>query len=188
MKRWYILLVILLVACEGEKMPFKLESSAFKEGTMIPEQYTCDHEKSKNQPDISPPLKWSGAPAGTKSFVLICDDPDAPVGLWVHWVLYDIPATITELPEDVYGSSKEKLPIGTKEGLNSWPKAGYGGPCPPDRQHRYFFKLYALNVATLNVPKNSTKEQVEQAMKAHVIGEAKLMGVYDRRSRRLKGG
>jgi len=154
---------------------FTLTSSAFQQGGSIPSRFTCDGAGS------APPLAWSGAPAGTKSFALIADDPDAPDPkapkvTWVHWVLYDIPASASSLPE---GVSSQTLPAGTHEGENGWKKPGYGGPCPPIGRHRYFFKLYALD-ATLGDLGAPDKAKVEAAMKGHVVGHAELMGTYQK--------
>jgi hypothetical protein len=153
-------------------MSFKLTSSAFSEGGSIPTVYTCEGK------DTSPPLAWSGAPAGTKSFAIIVDDPDAPDPAhpkmtYVHWVAYNIPATVTELAE---GAGKGAMPAGSSEGLNDWKKAEFGGPCPPIGTHRYFFKLSALDT-TLNLSKPA-KADLEKAMKGHILGTAQLMGTY----------
>lgn len=153
-------------------MSFKLTSSAFVEGGGIPTQYTCEGK------DTSPPLAWSGAPAGTRSFAIIVDDPDAPDPAapkmtYVHWVAYNIPATVTELAE---GAGKGAMPAGSSVGLNDWKKAEFGGPCPPIGTHRYFFKLSALDT-TLNLSR-PTKPDLENAMKGHVLGTAQLMGTY----------
>jgi len=149
----------------------EITSSAFKEGQMIPLKYTCDGQ------DISPPLEWENAPDATKSFALICDDPDAPMGMWVHWVVYDIPPDMNNLPEHV--RPERQLGNGIRQGNNSWPNIGYGGPCPPGGTHRYYFKLYALDT-TLNLKPGATKEQLLQEMKRHVLEEAHLMGKYQR--------
>ncbi len=149
----------------------QITSSAFTEGSLIPVKFTCDGQ------DISPPLEWQGAPAGTKSYALISDDPDAPMGTWVHWVAYDIPASITKLDENV--RPEKEFNNGMKHGSNSWPKIGYGGPCPPSGTHRYYFKLYALD-AVLALKPGATKEGALQAMKGHVLAEAQLMGKYKR--------
>ena len=154
-------------------MPFTLTSTAFVNDMVIPMQYTCEGK------DISPPLKWEGVPEHTRSLVLIVDDPDAPDPkapkmTWVHWVLYNIPPDATGLPEDV---TSESLPLGTEEGLNDWKKTGYGGPCPPIGRHRYFHKLYALDIVLKNMHK-PTKSQVEAAMKGHIVGKAELVGTY----------
>jgi Raf kinase inhibitor-like YbhB/YbcL family protein len=151
---------------------FTLASPAFGAGERIPKVYTCDGS------DESPALFWSGAPEGTRSFALICDDPDAPVGTWTHWVIYGIPAEQTKLHEGTPASPD--LPGGVKQGLNSWKRAGYGGPCPPPgKPHRYFFVLYALD-SPLGLPPGASKEQVQAAMKGHILGRAELMGVYGR--------
>ncbi len=148
----------------------KLTSSAFVEGGMIPKKYTCDGD------DISPPLAWSAVPTGAKSLALICDDPDAPVGTWVHWVLFNLPPTVTSLPESI---SAQKQAAGGMHGMNSWRKLGYGGPCPPSGTHRYFFKLYALDTA-LSLGNNATAKDVAAAIKGHVIAEGQIMGKYQR--------
>jgi Raf kinase inhibitor-like YbhB/YbcL family protein len=142
-------------------------SDAFTEGGNIPKKFSCDGD------NVSPKLKWSGAPAGTKSFALIVDDPDAPVsGGFVHWVLFDVPTSQTELPEGAKN-------IG-KPGNNGTGRSGYTGPCPPSGTHRYFFKLYALDVATLNLKEGATREQVLAATNGHVLAQGSLMGRYGR--------
>lgn len=155
----------------GKKMAMKIESPAFKHEGMLPSTHTCDGK------DMSPPLQWSGAPENTKSFALIGDDPDAPMGTWVHWVIFNIPPGTHELHENMQKVTGWKN--GAEQGKNSWGKLGYGGPCPPSGTHRYFFKLYALDTM-LNVPSGATKEQVESAMKGHVLADAQLMGKYKR--------
>ena len=155
-------------------MPSKLEISAFAAGAEIPMRYTGDGE------DVSPPLAWSDPPSGTKSLALIVDDPDAPDPaaprmVWVHWVLFNIPPSTTNLPEGV-----RTLPAGTGEGLNDWKGTGYGGPHPPIGRHRYFFKLYALD-EKLHLAGAPTKAQVEKAMRGHVLAEATLIGTYEAR-------
>ncbi|MFQ5665063.1 MAG: YbhB/YbcL family Raf kinase inhibitor-like protein [Candidatus Binatia bacterium] len=153
-------------------MAFTLSSSAFQPGAPIPKQHTCDGV------DQSPALHWSDAPAGTKSFALIADDPDAPMGTWVHWVLYDMPAEVTQLPQGV--APDETLASGGKHGVNDFRKIGYGGPCPPPgKPHRYFFKLYALDAPTDLKPR-ATKADVLRAIEGHVLGEVQLMGTYKR--------
>ena len=138
----------------------------------IAAQFTCEGQ------DISPELFWSGAPVNTKTFALIVDDPDAPDPqapkmTWVHWVLFNLPATATSLPEAV-----KQLPVGTGEGINDWKRTGYGGPCPPIGRHRYFFKLYALDAELkLNRP---TKKDLESAMQGHILANAELMGTYQK--------
>jgi hypothetical protein len=152
---------------------FTLTSSAFAHNGSIPRKYTCDGK------DASPPLSWSHAPAGTKSYALIVDDPDAPDPAapkmtWVHWVLYNLPADVSGLTESI-----DRLPPGTGQGLNDWKRTGYGGPCPPIGEHRYFHKIYALDVVLpdLGTP---TKARLEQAIEGHVLGRAELVGRYQR--------
>jgi Raf kinase inhibitor-like YbhB/YbcL family protein len=152
-------------------MDIKLSSAAFAEGEMIPKQYSCDGE------DISPPLAWQNTPAGTKTFALICDDPDAPMGTWVHWVMFNIPPDTTELPENT--PPQEELANGAKQGTNDFRKIGYGGPCPPGGTHRYYFKLYALDTE-LDLKANITKAGLLQAMEGHILAVAQLMGKYKR--------
>ena len=150
----------------------QLTSIAFTEEGNIPKQHTGDGK------DISPELQWSGAPSGTKSFALICDDPDAPRGTWVHWVIFNLPADANHLPENT--PPHRTLANGAKQGTNDFHKIGYGGPAPPPgKPHRYFFKLYALDTM-LNLPDGATKQHVEAAMKGHILGEAHLMGKYNR--------
>lgn len=154
-------------------MPMNLSSTAFTPDGEIPSLHTCDGK------DVSPALSWSDPPAGTRSLALIVDDPDAPDPAaprmtWVHWVLYNLPATATGLPEGVAAAA---LPDGTLEGINDWKRPGYGGPCPPIGRHRYFFKLYALDqeLPDLDGP---TKAQLEKAIQDHVLEQATLMGTY----------
>jgi len=152
-------------------MALKLTSPAFADGSEIPSVHTCEGR------DISPPLEWSGAPAGTRSFALIVDDPDAPDPrapkmTWVHWVLCNLPAEASGLDE-----AAKSLPAGTLVGLNDWKRAGYGGPCPPVGRHRYIHKLYALD-AVLTGLQQPTKTDVERAMQDHVLAEACLIGTY----------
>lgn len=149
----------------------KLTSSAFVEGGMIPRKYTCDGE------DISPPLAWSDMPAGTQSLALICDDPDAPVGVWVHWVVFNLPPTLASLTEGI--RAEKQLPGGGLQGTNSWKRIGYGGPCPPGGTHRYYFKLYALDTV-LSLGNQATARDVMAAIKGHVLAEAQTMGRYKR--------
>jgi Raf kinase inhibitor-like YbhB/YbcL family protein len=157
-------------------MAFLLTSAAFKDGATIPGKYTCDGV------DVSPPLAWSGAPAGTRGFALIADDPDAPGGTWVHWVLYHLPAEVSELPENI--AKVESLDLGgARQGRNDFRRPGYGGPCPPPGPaHRYFFKLYALDTR-LELKAGAQKKDVEAAMEGHVLGSAQLMGTYARSKR-----
>ncbi len=163
-------------AARGESaMSLTLTSPAFSHDGEIPKRYTCEGE------DLSPPLKWSAAPEGAKSLALIVDEPDAPDPAapqmtWVHWVLYDIPAAAGGLAEAV---AREDLPAGTREGRNDWRRTGYGGPCPPIGRHRYFHKLYALDVVLpdLGAP---TKAQLEAAMEGHILDQAQLVGTYQK--------
>lgn len=153
-------------------MAFEIKSSAFAQGQSIPQNNSCDG------PDFSVPLTWTEPPAGTKSFALIADDPDAPMGTWVHWVLYDLPAEARRLSEAV--PKQETLSDGSKQGMNDFERIGYGGPCPPPgKPHRYFFKLYALDKKIGLVPR-ATKPQLLDAMKSHILAEAQLMGTYKR--------
>ncbi len=159
-------------------MTFSLTSPAFAAGQDIPIDYTCEAG------DVSPPLTWSGVPAGTKSLALVVDDPDAPDPAapkmtWVHWVLYNLPPTATGLPQAV---ATDELPPGTLCGTNDWKRTGYGGPCPPIGRHRYFFKLYALDTLLPDL-KHPTKAQLEQAMEGHILGKAELMGYYQKARR-----
>ena len=155
----------------GMTMEIKITSSEFENGGKITVKYTCDGE------DISPPLRWQGVPNGTKSFALICDDPDAPMGTWVHWVLFNVPAEVTELPENV--PSQPTLANGAVHGINDFRNYGYGGPCPPSGTHRYFFKVYALD-AKLGLKAGVTKAQLLDAMEGHVLAKGELMGKYSR--------
>ena len=151
----------------------QLTSTAFAEGAAISAKYTCD---AKN---VSPPLKWSGVPAGSKSLALIVDDPDAPSGTWVHWVLYDLPASVSELSEDI--AKGQFVAGGAKQGLNDFKHLGYGGPCPPHgKPHRYFFKLYALD-SLLDLKPGTTKKDLEAAMEKHILAQAQLIGTYQRK-------
>jgi Raf kinase inhibitor-like YbhB/YbcL family protein len=159
-------------------MSLTLTSSSFSQHGEIPPKYTCEGD------DVSPPLAWSGVPQGTRSLVLIVDDPDAPDPkapkmTWVHWVLYDLPATATGLAEAMQSGG---LPAGTREGLNDWKRTGYGGPCPPIGRHRYFHKLYALDteIGDLDRP---TKADVEKAMTGHVLGKVELIGTYEKKGK-----
>ena len=152
-------------------MPFELTSPAFTAGDPIPELYSC-----KGQ-DISPELNWGDPPEGTQSLALIMDDPDAPGGTWVHWVLFNIPPDARGLPEDA--ASDAQLADGSLHGNNSWSQPGYGGPCPPSGTHRYFFKLYALDI-TLDLETGAKKAALESAMDGHILAEIELMGVFSK--------
>jgi Raf kinase inhibitor-like YbhB/YbcL family protein len=157
---------------EAPIMSLQLTTSAFPSQGTIPKKFTCDG------PDVSPPLGWSGAPPGTQSFALIVDDPDAPVGTWVHWVVYDLPANTKELPEGA--PKQEQLSNGARQGRNDFRKIGYGGPCPPPgKPHRYFFKLYALD-KKLDLKAGASKAEAESAMKGHILAQAELIGRYGR--------
>ena len=149
----------------------KLISTAFSEGGMIPEKYTCDGT------DISPALAWSDVPDGVKTFALVCDDPDAPVGDWVHWVIYNIPGEVRSLPERL--PAADSLADGTCQGINDFRKSGYGGPCPPRGVHRYYFRLYALDVE-FQADGNMTMKNLLHTVEGHVLAEAVLMGRYKR--------
>jgi Raf kinase inhibitor-like YbhB/YbcL family protein len=150
---------------EGEQpMALEIQSSAFDHEGEIPSRFSCDGE------DVSPELAWSGAPAGTQSWAIIMDDPDAG-GIWVHWVLYNLPAETSGLELGSEGSG-----LG---GRNSWNQPGYGGPCPPSGTHRYFFKLYALD-SEIGLAEGASKEELLAAMEGHILGEAELMGTYTR--------
>jgi len=156
----------------GTAMAFKLSTTAFQPGADIPGKYTCSGA------DVSPGLNWSDPPAGTQSFALIADDPDAPVGTWVHWVAYDLPAGARQLPEGV--PKMDEIAGGGVQGHNDFRKTGYGGPCPPPgKPHRYFFKLYALD-SPLNLKPGATKKAVEQAMQGHILAQAEVMGRFQR--------
>jgi len=150
-----------------------ITSTSFTDGGSIPDLYTCDGE------DVSPPLSWDGIPEETRSLVLIVDDPDspdprAPRRTYVHWLLYNIPPHVTSLP-----AAPQRLPAGTREGLNDWKRVGYGGPCPSIGRHRYFFKLYALDTELMRL-RQPTKAAVEAAMAGHIIAQARLVGTYER--------
>lgn len=159
-------------------MPFTFSSPAFAPNDPIPPKYTCEGA------DISPPLQWSGAPDGTRSFALIVDDPDAPdpakpQRVYVHWVVYDIPASTTKLPEN---AAKKGLPAGTTQGTNDFGKQTYGGPCPPIGRHHYHFKLYALDTQ-LKALKNATKAQLEKAMQGHTLDNTQVIGTYEKQKK-----
>lgn len=183
-KLWFIpILMLLLCSCSGRdgltaskgrlsKMSIEVTSPAFRDGGSIPSKYTCDGQ------DISPPLKWNTIPDGTKSIALIVDDPDAPRGDWVHWVVYDLPPSLRELPERVPAQEKI-LGNGGRQGTNDYGKIGYGGPCPPSGVHRYFFKVYALDQELKPGP-GATKAELLAAMDTHILAEGQLMGKYSR--------
>ena len=185
LKKLVILLLVPIAICsgkeekqvqdqaeKGEAMDIKVTSSAFEQGGMIPAKYTCDGD------DVSPPLKWAPVPDGTESIALISDDPDAPVGTWVHWVMYNIPAGVTELAENV--PPDKVLPNGAKQGITDFRRIGYGGPCPPSGTHRYFFKIYALDTQ-LDLQAGASKDNLLKAMQGHILAQGQLMGKYKRR-------
>jgi hypothetical protein len=160
---------------ESVAMTLTLSSAAFQPNSAIPDRHTCDGQ------DRSPSLAWAGVPVNTKSLVLIVDDPDAPDPAapkmtWVHWLLYNIPPETTGLPE---AAASKDLPVGTRQGVNDWQRTGYGGPCPPIGRHRYFHKLYALDVVLPDL-KQPTKAALEKAMQGHILAHAELIGVYQR--------
>jgi Raf kinase inhibitor-like YbhB/YbcL family protein len=155
----------------SQEMTIALSSSTFEEGGTIPPKYTCDGE------DMSPPLKWEGIPEGTRSIALISDDPDAPMGTWVHWVMWNIPPEARGLPEHV--PPDPQLPDGSHQGITDFGRPGYGGPCPPSGTHRYYFKVYALGT-TLDLPTSARKADLLKAVEGHVLAEGQLMGRYSR--------
>lgn len=174
MKTKHVIIMIVLtsaVLTGGQTMALEIKSQVFSEGKAIPTKYTCDGG------DISPPLTFGGVPSGTKSLALIADDPDAPAGTWVHWVAWNIPPASTGLREGMGRGAS--LADGTQQGLSDFRRPGYGGPCPPSGTHRYFFKLYALDTL-LELPANTTKAQLEAAMKGHILAQAQTMGIYSR--------
>jgi Raf kinase inhibitor-like YbhB/YbcL family protein len=185
-KKIFILLfaVILLAACqtknqtpqkerEGIAMAIRVESAAFEEGATIPTDYTCDGE------DLSPPLAWGEVPEGTKSIALMCDDPDAPRGTWVHWVIFGLPAGSRGLPEGI--PAERTLASGARQGTNDFRRIGYGGPCPPrGPAHRYYFKVYALDIEP-DLSPGASKQDLIEAMEGHILAKGELMGRYQRR-------
>jgi Raf kinase inhibitor-like YbhB/YbcL family protein len=158
--------ITMLLLLMRSAFAMQIESKAFKNNALIPVKYTCDGE------NFSPPLTWREAPENSKSFALIIEDPDAPAGTWTHWILYNIPADINALAENM-----KQLPAGTKTGLNSWSKKEYGGPCPPSGQHHYHIKLYALDIM---VPHEEDLNRIKllQAIQAHILAEAEIIGLY----------
>jgi hypothetical protein len=153
-------------------MTLTIRSSAFSEGSRIPPKYTCDGQ------DTSPPLTWTGIPAGANTLALTCDDPDAPSGLWVHWVVFDLPPSVMGLPEGV--PPTPEISGGGRQGKNDFRKIGYGGPCPPSGTHRYVFTLYALDSPS-GLPAGATRQDLLALIKNHVLGQATLTGTYSRR-------
>jgi Raf kinase inhibitor-like YbhB/YbcL family protein len=176
---WIALMVCLagVLACSsrsagGALVSLELKSTDFSSGGTIPKQFTCDGA------DLSPALEWSAPPAGTQSFALIADDPDAPVGTWVHWVAFNLPAGLRSLPQGV--PKQEQLADGALQGRNDFGRIGFGGPCPPPgKAHRYFFKLYALDTK-LSLKSGATRKDVERAMQNHVLAQGEYMGRYSR--------
>ncbi len=167
-----ILFALIFVSYSLGREAIKVEAP-FKEGQGIPLKYTCDGE------DISPQIRWSGQPSNTRSFVMVMDDPDAPGGTFTHWIVYDIPASQKSLPENFPKSSQ----VGNiKQGVNDFGDVGYGGPCPPrGYTHRYFIKVYALDVESLGIKPGATRREVESKMWGHIIGQGQIMGRYVRR-------
>lgn len=171
------LVCVLLAGCGGATTPlpvdanFTLSSPAFAHESAIPTLYTCAGD------DLSPALEWTDPPAGTQSLALIVDDPDAPVGTWVHWVVYNIPPDARGFAE-AYSAAAEPTD-GSRNGENGWRKVGYGGPCPPSGTHRYFFNLYALDTA-LDLDPGATASQLLKAMEGHILAQAALMGTYSK--------
>jgi Raf kinase inhibitor-like YbhB/YbcL family protein len=167
-----LFLLILALHAQGQGGHMRLTTPAFAPGGEIPAKYTCSGD------DASPALDWSGAPAKTASFALIMDDPDAPSGVWVHWVVWNLPQTAHSLAEGL--AKTEQLDNGAKQGMNSPRKIGYHGPCPPPGQtHRYFFRLYALDTK-LDLPAGATRSELDAAMQGHIVGQAEYMGKFHR--------
>jgi Raf kinase inhibitor-like YbhB/YbcL family protein len=177
--RFTVALVILsslttatLLNASRADVSFQISTNAFSLNESIPQKFTCDGN------DVSPQLTWTDPPVTTQSFALIMDDPDAPAGTWVHWILYNLPPNTRELPENV--PNREQLSNGAHQGRNDFHKIGYGGPCPPaGKPHRYFFRLYALD-AKLNLKLGASKADIERAMKAHIRAQSELIGLYGR--------
>ncbi|MCD6129347.1 MAG: YbhB/YbcL family Raf kinase inhibitor-like protein [Deltaproteobacteria bacterium] len=174
MKRLLFLgLIVLILFCGVKVMAgeIKLNSSAFKKGEMIPKKYTCDGK------DISPPLSWEDIPEEANTLAIVCDDPDAPMGIWVHWVIFNIPPTERGLPENI--PPEKILKNGAIQGKTDFGRIGYGGPCPPGGIHRYFFKIYALD-KKIPLKPGATKKELLKAMEEHILAEGKLIGKYGR--------
>lgn len=150
----------------------RLTSSAFEDDGLVPPRHTCDGE------DVSPPLSWAEAPEGTRAYALVMDDPDAPLRTWVHWVVYNIPADVQSLAEALPAESE--LDTGAEQGVNSWGRTGYGGPCPPSGTHHYVFTLYALDAAIDLPPAKTGKQDVLEAIEGHVLARTTLTGLYKR--------
>ena len=172
------LIVALSITPTWGKPAVHITSTAFADQSPIPALYTCEGR------DISPPLQWSGLPEGTRSLALIVDDPDAPDPAaprvtWVHWVVYNLPPTVAGLPEQ---TAAGRLPQGAREGLNDWKRTGYGGPCPPIGRHRYFHRLYALDIVLPDLGA-ATRNDLDRAMRGHILAEAVLMGTYQKQGK-----
>jgi Raf kinase inhibitor-like YbhB/YbcL family protein len=158
---------------EARAAEIRLMSPAFEHGARIPYVHTCEGD------DVSPPLQWSGAPVDTRSYAMVCEDPDAPRGTWIHWVLYNIPGDAVELTRAV--PTLPELPSGARHGRNTAGDLAYAGPCPPPgNPHRYYFRVYALDIS-LNLPSGATKAELEKAMDQHIVGQGTLMGTYQHR-------
>jgi len=172
--RFFIFFLGMSVLAGGEVMAMEITSPAFVNNAEVPRKYTCQGE------DVSPPLMWSNAPAGVKSFTLICDDPDAPMGVWLHWTLFNIPADKKELSEGAGIKDAKELSDGSKQGMNDSGGVGYHGPCPPPgKYHRYFFRLFALDTV-LKLKAGVSRKEIEQAMEGHILAQAELLGRYKR--------
>lgn len=180
MKKYRVIAgVLFLAACifsgkvsgEGAMEKIDVRSSAFGEGERIPSDFTCEGA------DMSPPVEWSGVPAHAKSLAILVDDPDATAGDWVHWLAYDLPPSLTQLPAGIPEGGR--LSIGGSQGRSDFGSLGYGGPCPPSGTHRYFFKVYALD-AVLHLKPGATKKELLEAMQGHVLAEGRLTGTYER--------
>ena len=181
---WMVALLVMVIVAGCKRTPepgpgedlgdstLRLTSSAFEDGEMIPTIYTCDGE------DMSPPLSWRGAPEGTRTLVLIVDDPDAPLRTWVHWVVYNIPVDLEGFPEGM--PSEPELASGVQQGQTSWSRSGYGGPCPPSGTHHYIFTLYALDTSLDLAPARTDKQAVINEIETHVLARATLTGLYGR--------
>jgi hypothetical protein len=172
---WFLFVIPVLILSYsfalGGTMSITVSSPAFGSLQQIPQKYTCDGM------DVSPPLSWDTVPDNARSIVLVCDDPDAPAGTWVHWVCYDIPSAVNAMAEAM--PRADTLPCGGKQGKNDFGRIGWGGPCPPSGTHRYFFKVYVLDTM-LDLPAGRTKKNIEKAMKGHIVGQGELVGKYSR--------
>jgi hypothetical protein len=169
-----VLALVVPAEVRGQEVPSKIElkTTSFTPGGFIPKRYTCEAA------DVSPALSWADPPSGTQSFALIEDDPDAPSGTFVHWVVYDLPAAYRNLPEALSGNSQ--MPDGVKQGTNDFSRTGYSGPCPPrGNPHRYFIRLYALD-AILNLRPAARRKELDAAMQGHILAQAELMGRFQR--------